>query len=118
VRALFYPVMGLAALAIVLGVATLAVLAFRNWRKQRAVGAARWESYAVDAPGGMTEVGIQLVARWGRHQLLLHRNAPATTVPAGDLQGLFAAQFDANAHADANNSMRVSVRNRLHGKEE
>ena len=107
-RALFYPVMGLAALAVILSVACLVWLAIRDWRKARAVKRAQWESYIEDCDGGV-DVGIQLVARWGRHQLVLRRNPTnPTTIPTHDAHTIFNARLDADIQAHNHNSMRVS----------
>jgi hypothetical protein len=109
-KVLLYPLLVLVLLAVIVPTCVCLIAMVKAWREARAVREARWEVYTQDIGGGKDEVGIQLVARWGRHQRVLHRNDHPFEVPAGDTEALLQAQFDAETQATTNNSLRVGAR--------
>lgn len=76
-------------------------------RQDRAISRAQWESYADPQGEGVVEVGVRLVARWGRHEKIIRYEA-MNRVQVDDLSStdLAEAQYEANRRAGTYNSLR------------
>jgi hypothetical protein len=108
-RALFYPVVGLAAIAAILILVTITVAAINKWREDRAIAAAKWEPYATPANGGHMEIGVHLIARWGRNHKVLQRDNTPAIIPGDNLPEILDAHGRAIQRAETANTTRFGI---------
>lgn len=106
VKSLLYPVLAVLVVIVLVCVIGVIVEVVASRRKRRAVRSARWESYARPAGDGSVQVGVRLVARWGRHEKIL-RSERMTRVRVDDWLGteLVEARSDADMRAASYNAI-------------
>jgi hypothetical protein len=93
--------------AVLVVVAWWTVVTMRRWHRAAAVRHAVWESYSDVQGGGMAEVGVRLVARWGRREEVL-KSEEMTRVRCDDLSStvLEEAVIEADLLAASYNAVR------------
>lgn len=108
-RALFYPLVGLAVILIATMVIAGLIVVTNGWRAKRATRNARWETFVEFKDGGNAEIGIRLVARWGgREKELQHDNQPER-VSVDDLIARYDAVGRAQVRAQSMNDLRQDI---------
>jgi hypothetical protein len=89
---------------IAVAVTAVAAHPVNDRRKQRAIETSRWEMYTKVKGDGIVEVGVALVARWGRQETVL-KTEDMRSVQVDDQLGIDVAKTEAWDRADAYNRL-------------
>lgn len=102
-----YVLLPILAILVTVGFGSLIILRAEGYREASAYRNARWESYSSVQGGGFAEVGVRLVARWGRHEKTL-KSEEMVRVRVDDLSStaLAEAQNEADLRASSYNLLR------------
>jgi hypothetical protein len=105
VKGLIYPLLGIAAVAILVFAIGAVLITINGARKVRAINHAKWEPHVEITGDGFAEIGVRLVARWGRHNETLRKDAHTELVDVADVIARIEAYTRAETRAENYNEL-------------
>ena len=104
-KGLIYPLLAIVALILLTLAASAVVVAINSGRERRALRRARWEPFVAITGSGQAEIGVQLIAHWGRHHHVLQREEHTERVHPEDVMARIEARSRAELRAQAYNAL-------------
>jgi hypothetical protein len=105
VKGLIYPLLAIAAVMSLVLITAWVVVVIKDARKARAIRLARWEPHVEITGDGLAEIGVYLIARWGRHNKVLRKDAHTELVDVADIIARIEAYTRAETRAENYNQL-------------
>jgi hypothetical protein len=105
VKGLIYPLLGIAAVMILVIITAWVVVVIRDARKAHAINHAKWEPHVEITGDGFAEIGVRLVARWGHHNETLRKDAHTELVDVADIIARIESYTRAETRAENYNQL-------------
>jgi hypothetical protein len=105
VKGLIYPLLGIAAMAILVFATGAVLIAINGARKVHAINHAKWEPHVEITGDGFAEISVRLVARWGRHNETLRKDAHIELVDVEDIIARIESYTRAETRAENYNQL-------------